>query len=147
MQNPECSICINAPVKYVFHTAARYPLFVSHFKERKILAQDQDDITIQAGYSLCGILPVRWVGHGKKDPYKAITWEQTQGLLKGMRAYWRFDDLGNQTQVSIKTQVTIPLPIVGKLMEWAVGGIVSKNVRGILKSLKQAAEQRTVLNK
>jgi len=144
MQNREHSIFVNASLTHVFRTAERYPLFVSHFRERKILNQDKRCTTVRVGYFLYGI-PIRWVGYGEKDPYKAITWEQTQGLLKGMRAYWKFDDLGGRTHVSIQTQFTIALPVFGKFVEWVIGRIVSKNVRGILEGLKQAAEGRVNL--
>ncbi|GEM_PF-6647680 len=134
-------ILIEAPISVVYQTAEQYPLFVSFFKEREILSQNENEMTIRVGYSILGI-PVRWTGHGIKDPLRSIRFRQTEGPLKGLTANWLFEPLGenNTTRVIIQSQFQFKMSICG----FWVKMVVEKNIKRILKELKRTVESKRI---
>lgn len=106
-------VLIKAPISIVYQTAEQYPLFVSSFKERQILSQNEHEMIVRAGYSILGT-PIRWTGHGIKEPYKTIRFKQIEGPLKGFSANWLFSSgYNNTTEVRIQSTFSISTSLLG----------------------------------
>ena len=134
-------ILIKAPISVVYQTAEQYPLFVSFFKERRILSQNENEMTVKVGYFVLGI-PIRCTGHGVKERPKAIRFRQTEGPLKGLTANWLFESLGegNATRVIIQSRLPFKIPV----LDWWVKMIVRRNIKRILADLRETVESKYI---
>jgi len=139
----EGSVLIDAPHEVVYRMAEQYPTFVSRFREKRIVSQDEKQLIVQVSSSLLGI-PIHWRGVGVKEPMRSITFTQTQGLLKGLLASWSFTPAHQGTEVKIRVQFAFPVPIFQVILEKVVGKVVKRNLRIILESLKVAAENSII---
>lgn len=141
MLETEKSTIINQNLEKVYAIAETYPEFVSFYKEKKILFQDERILTVKMSASFYGVV-LTWKGEGIKTKNKSIEFSQTQGLLKGLKAIWIFERLENNlTKVTIKT--IINFNSIGKMFEKIIVNLlVSKTTSKILSSLKYVAEER-----
>ena len=137
------SITIQRPRPEVYRTAERYPLFATFFRSREILAQSEDELVVRVGSTLWGY-PTTWVGRGQKTRNESIEFVQTDGLLKGLVALWRFEDSGSSTKVTIAFHFSLAIPGISYGLEWLIGSYkVKHTVRMILLALKEASETAT----
>lgn len=134
------SVIIDSKLENVYAIAETYPVFVSFYKVKEIIAENQERMAVRISSSFYGKI-LSWEGEGTKDKNKSIDFVQTKGLLKGLRAYWIFEDLKNK-----KVKVTIS----AKLDSYSLWGrifakiiaviLIKKTTYRILQSLKKAAE-------
>lgn len=135
------SIIVNATRAHVYRVAEEYPLFATFYKAGTILENTERTMVVRITSTLCGI-PVSWDGRGKKVPYESIEFLQTQGLLKGLTALWRFRDHNQACCVTIDSRFSLRLPIAGTLVEQLLGRYkVRKTIKLILEALKHRAER------
>lgn len=141
MFESESHILINDHLESVFQIAERYPEFVNFYEKKSILYQDDNKLLIEIKCYLFGI-PFRWKGEGIKNRYKEIKFEQTDGLLKGLKAHWLFDKKNGWTKVSIKTKFSINNPAF-KILEKSIGNFIVKKITDkILIALRTESEMR-----
>lgn len=142
MTPTESTIEIKRPLPKVYETAERYPTFVSFFTKKKILCSDDSFLSVEVGMKRFGLL-FEWAGEGLKEKNKAIYFIQTKGLLKGLKANWLFQALGERAaRVTIKTHFEKKMPLFGFLLFEKMLGIflVKKTTEKILSDLKKACE-------
>lgn len=134
------SLLVHRDRKRVYGVAETYPNFAEFFRERVTLKNNDQEMIVKIGSTLFGI-PTSWVGYGKKKQFESIEFIQTEGLLKGLIAVWRFRDHHAGTEVTINSSFSLNIPVLGKPLEWFIGTLkVKKTVRMILKALKKEAE-------
>lgn len=134
------TLIVNAKLEDVFCVAERYPTFVRSFRKSTVLSRDAKSMTFEIGSSLFGI-PITWLGRGHKRPYSHIKFVQLQGILKGLRATWYFEESSpGVTKITIMTNFKVRVPIVGKLLQWILANKVARTTRAILSDLKLVAE-------
>jgi ribosome-associated toxin RatA of RatAB toxin-antitoxin module len=127
----------------VYRLAETYPLFATGFRAGEILAQSPDEIVVKVGSSIWGY-PTTWIGRGTKTKDESIAFVQTDGLLKGLQALWKFEDVESFTKVTITFHFTLRIPGIGPLLELLIGELkVKPTVKMILRSLKKASEEET----
>ena len=127
----------------VYRTAQGYPLFATFFRSREIISQNENELVVRVGSTLWGY-PTTWIGKGKKVKNESIEFVQTDGLLKGLVALWKFEDSGSSTKVTIAFHFDLAIPGVGSGLEWLIGNYkVKRTARMILLALKEASETAT----
>jgi ribosome-associated toxin RatA of RatAB toxin-antitoxin module len=133
------SAVIERPRQKVYQVAETYPLFATGFRAREILVQSQDELVVKVGSSICGY-PTTWIGRGTKLKDHSIAFIQTDGLLKGLQAFWKFEDVETSTRVTISFCFTLQIPGIGSTLELLIGEFkVKPTVKMILRSLKKAS--------
>ena len=134
------SVLVNRDRKHVYSVAETYPQFARFFRFGEILKQNDHEMIVKIGSTICG-LHTSWVGHGKKIKFESIEFVQTEGLLKGLVAVWKFQDHDKSTEVTISSSFNLKVPLAGEPLEWLLGTFkVRKTVRMILEALKKEAE-------
>ena len=133
------SIIVKVDRQHVFHIARTYPKFVRAFRKTKVLL-DADKTNVFEIYSSLLGMPVSWIGKGRRKAYSEIRFLQLKGLLRGLRAAWRFEVIPEGTRVTIRTEFKIRTPIVGKILRRVFVNKVQTTTRAILNDLKVAAE-------
>ena len=127
----------------VYQVAETYPLFATGFRAGEILSQSPDELVVKVGSSIWGY-PTTWIGRGTKMKDQSIAFIQTDGLLKGLQALWKFEDVESFTKVTITFRFTLDIPGIGPLVESLIGKLkVKPTVKMILRSLKKASEEKT----
>ena len=137
-----CSIDIHKDAQGVFKVAETYPLFVTFFNKKIILQSSSAELNVRVGMNRYGINFV-WEGIGRKEFPRRISFVQTKGLLKGLKAIWEFQQTGPGTcHASIHSEFTKKFPIIGSLVEGPLSKyLVEKTTVKILQELKKACEQ------
>ena len=134
------SVLVNKDRKHVYGVAETYPQFAKFFRLGETLKQNDKEMVVRIGSTICGF-PTTWIGHGRKTKFETIEFVQTEGLLKGLVAVWKFEDKGGSTGVTISSRFALNVPVAGGLLEWLIGTFkVKKTVRMILEALKEEAE-------
>ena len=144
------SIWLPFEPKQTYLVAETYPTFVRFFlKGSKIIEQNDLYMVVEVHARLLNFLPSRWKGEGEKVPFQRINFTQTEGLFKGLKAEWLFEEAGNGTQVSIKTR--FEKPNIGSFGEWLLGKfVVERTTRKILQELSwalKASRTSTIQNR
>jgi ribosome-associated toxin RatA of RatAB toxin-antitoxin module len=137
-----CShITINRGVRRVYDVAQTYPTFVTFFSKKQVVSADETQLSVRAGMKRYGI-NFEWAGIGKKIPYESINFVQTEGLIKGLRARWKFQNITPEsTLVEIRTSFQLNLLLFNSSIEKGLSSILVENTtRRILNDLKLACE-------
>jgi ribosome-associated toxin RatA of RatAB toxin-antitoxin module len=86
---------------------------------------------------MCG-LRVRWEGKGIKEPNDAIRYEQTKGLLKGLKVIWSLSgEHEKETTLIIDAEYVVRVFFMKGLIEWFVSQLVGRVIDKILVSTKK----------
>jgi ribosome-associated toxin RatA of RatAB toxin-antitoxin module len=137
------SIVIRRPRAEVYRIAERYPLFATFYRSREILAQSETEQVVKVGSTLWGY-PTTWTGRGHKVKNESIEFVQTDGLLKGLVALWKFEEMESSTKVTIAIHFHLAISGIGYGLEWLIGNYkVKPTVRMILLALKEVSETAT----
>lgn len=135
----EHKISINVPLEKVYQTAETYPLFVESFQDKRILSSNEEALRVRITNIFFNV-PLTWEGEGKKKKNESISWIQTNGLLKGLRADWIFAPIeDSKTEVTIKGEFSAE-GVTGIFLNFIAPALIAKATNRILKSLKLAAE-------
>ncbi len=136
------SAVIGRQRREVYQVAETYPLFATCFRAREILAQSHDELVVRVGSSIWGY-PTTWIGRGTKTKNQSIAFVQTDGLLKGLSALWKFEDVESFTKVTITFRFALQIRGIGPILEMLIGEFkVKPTVKMILRLLKKASEER-----
>ncbi len=127
------SILIDSPVEEVYRVAELYPSFVKFYVRKFVIENSVDEIRVAVGYKLFGF-PVYWNGTGKKNKNHSISYIQTDGFLKGMKADWEFIPERGKTQVSININSNKSIP----LFNWFIRKTLKDVSNRILLDLEEA---------
>lgn len=130
-------ITISKDLKKTYEVAERYPEFIDFYKKKEIIHMDETHSEVKIESLFCG-LKFSWEGNGIKDKYHKITWVQSKGLLKGMKAEWFFCDLPGKTQVTLNVTFCSVLPLWEHIAAFL---FIRKTLPRILSCLKVACER------
>ncbi len=146
MVSSKSSISIKNRLKDVYDIATTYPRFVRFFNKKVVLISTESFLSVKVGMKRFGI-NFEWSGEGLKIPNQTISFVQTQGLLKGLKAVWEFKSVDEYTtSVNIKTDFQVKIPLIGNPVERILSYyLVENTTRNILAELKIASEENMVL--
>jgi len=139
MKEIKDSILVQAQVDRAYQVAEEYPLFVDAFEKKEILRRTDKRSHVRITNRFFN-LPLTWEGKGFKRRNEKIAWLQTEGLLKGFKAEWRFIPQGEATEIVIRGLYKGAGPW-GKLVEAIAPLLVTQGTKKILHFLKLRAEQ------
>lgn len=135
-------IIINRSIERVYRIAEQYPCFVDFFMKKDVIFSNDQRIAVEVSMRKFGI-PFEWAGEGTKQKNKSIDFVQTKGLFKGLKAYWFFravteDSTVVTIQTSLPPQTSKFKFLIKKLLSCL---LVEGTTRRILESLKNACER------
>lgn len=131
------SILVSKELKRVYEIAERYPNFVDYYERKEIIFSDEKCSEVRITASFFGF-PVTWEGKGVKERNKSISWMQSKGLLKGMRADWVFSEIDQGIRVSLTATYESRIPLWGPIAEFL---FIRKTVPKVLECFKTACDR------
>ena len=137
---------MHAPVDRIFALAAeveRWPERLPHYRYVRRLPDPAGERRFAMG-ARRGPIPVRWEAIQRPSPeQRAIEFEHTGGLTRGMQVAWHLDETDDGVLVSIEHDLHLAWPLVGELAARAVIGpqFIEAIARRTLSRVKQLAEQ------
>ena len=141
MKEIKDTILVQASIDRAYRVAEDYPLFVDAFEKREILHRTDKRSHVKITNRFFSI-PLTWEGKGFKRRNERIAWLQTRGLLRGLKAEWRFIPHGENTEIVIRGSYK-GSGLLGKMIEAIAPLLVTKGTQKILQFLKLAAERAT----
>lgn len=136
MATYERSIWISKNLNETYKIAERYPEFIDFYRKKEIVYEDETHSGVKIESIFWG-LKFTWEGRGVKEKNKKITWTQSKGLLRGMKAEWIFSNSGGPTRVTLIISYQSHIPIWEHI---AVLVFIRKTVPRILNCLQTACE-------
>jgi len=142
----ELRIRVHAPADRIFALATdveRWPERLPHYRYVRRLPDPNGERRFAMG-ARRGPIPVRWEAVQRPRPSeRAIDFEHTGGVTRGMRVAWRFRETEDSVEVSIEHELRLGWPLVGELVaSWIIGPqFVEAIARRTLRRVRQLAEE------
>jgi ribosome-associated toxin RatA of RatAB toxin-antitoxin module len=139
------TVTINGDPDRIFELAANiqdWPRILPHY--RYVIVEERDDRhkLARMGASRDGF-PVKWRATQELVPEEGrILFRHVGGITKGMDVEWRFQPELVGVRVTIRHELSYPVPILGPLFaEYVVGRLFVQNIAGkTLNCIKQMVE-------
>jgi ribosome-associated toxin RatA of RatAB toxin-antitoxin module len=147
MTRLEHSILINRPLTDVFALARQvetYPDFLPGYIESRIVERRGETLLLQRAAIVRG-KHYRWQSFVQFEENRAITFEQAEGPLRGMKVVWAFEaEDAEKTRVTITHEFQLTQPLgLGRLLErFYFAPRISEIASQVVKALKRTCEVR-----
>ena|SRR5438132_3651289 len=151
MEQLQHTVQINRPLQYVYDLARRvesYPDFLPGYIESQILERQNGRWLLARAAIVQGKI-IRWKSWVEFIENKALTFEQVEGPLQGMRVQWDFDERGpGCTQVTITHRYHLSHPLfLGRILEkYIYKPKLDQMASQIVAALKRVCEDRALIS-
>ncbi|HLH23639.1 MAG TPA: SRPBCC family protein [Chloroflexota bacterium] len=143
----ENAVTIRADLATIYQLAAaveRWPALLPHYRAVRVLAA-RDDRRLVAMAARRGWIPVRWSAVQVCEPaVPRIRFRHVRGVTRGMAVEWVFESGADGVRVSIRHELRLGWPLVGRLVaDRIIGPLFVAYVAGqTLRRIKALAERR-----
>lgn len=139
----EDSVVIKAELPEVFAVTAeieKYGDFIPSYKGVKVLSRGDNTMTLKRTARIAGI-KMNWTSEAVIKENEAILFDQIGGPLKGMHTEWRLKAVEEGTQVNISHDLTLNIPVIGRVLEKIIYNFIIKDIaHTILINMKEKIE-------
>lgn len=136
---------IAAPPQRIFEFASRterWPEILPHYRYVYVLEESGNERVVQMS-ALRGPIPVSWTARQINDRENLrVRFTHILGWTRGMEVTWRFETLGDRTNVSIDHELAFAFPVAPDFFgEHVVGNFFVHHIAGkTLRTMKALCE-------
>jgi len=121
-----------------------WPALHPAYRRCRVLAREDRGVVFEMTGRIRG-WPARWTARQERFPAEGrIVFRHLAGITRGMVVEWRLQPVEGGTRVSIRHDLVMRWPLVGRAVsDWIIGPVFIEWIaRGTLQSIRRAAERR-----